>query len=55
MVKTGSDKCSMVLVSKVLLARVPGKASPVKKNIGTEKDRKRVLVVGNVSAGGGVY
>jgi len=27
MVKTGSNECSMVLVSKVFLARVPGKGS----------------------------
>jgi len=31
----------MVLVSKVFLARVPGKACPVKKNGGTKKGRKR--------------
>ena len=55
MVKTGSDECSMVLVSKVFLKRVSGKACPVKKNGGTEKGRKWVLVVGNASAGGGVY
>jgi len=40
MVKTGSDECSMVLVSKVFLKRVSGKACPVKKNGGTEKGRK---------------
>jgi len=55
MVETGSNDCSMVLVSKVFLARVPGKACPVKKNGGTEKGKKGVLVVENASAGGEVY
>jgi len=40
MVKIGSNECSIVLVSKVFLARVPGKAYPVKKNGGTEKGKK---------------
>jgi len=31
MVKTGSNECSMVLVLKVFLARVPGKRVPLRK------------------------
>jgi len=31
------------------------KRVPLRNNDGTEKDRKRVLVVGNASVGGGVY
>jgi len=38
MVETGSNECSMVLVSKVFLTRVSGKACPVKKNGGTKKE-----------------
>jgi len=41
MVKIGSDEYSMVLVSKVFLVRVLGKACPVKKNGGTEKGSSR--------------
>jgi len=37
MVKIGSEECSMVLVSKVFLVRVPGKRVSLKKNGGTEK------------------
>jgi len=31
MVKTGSDECSMVLVSKVFLAKLPGKRVPLRR------------------------
>ena len=45
----------MVLVSKVFLARVPGKCAPLIRTTVQKKGRKGVLVVGNASAGGGVY
>jgi len=54
MVKTGSNECNMVLVSKVFLARVLGKSVPFKKRRYNKRQR-RVFVVGNASAGGGVY
>jgi len=33
MVKTGSDECNMVLVSKVFLVRVPGKRVPLRRTV----------------------
>jgi len=55
MVKTGPNECSMVLVSKVFLARVLGKCVSLRRTVVQKRTKKGALVVGNASAGGGVY
>jgi len=53
--KIGLNECSMVLVSKVFLARISGKRIPLRKTTVQKRAKKRILVVGNASAGRGVY
>jgi len=41
MIKIGSDECNMVLVSKVFLARIPGKRVPLRKTV-VQKRQKMI-------------